>query len=84
MLSTPRDAHDPAADAAEAAGAETHHEPHGAAMPHGAADDIADHGEDDHEAMPLGPIDVEAWLAGALGVALGLVVAVCLVIAVSL
>jgi hypothetical protein len=32
----------------------------------------------------LGPVDVEAWLAAALGVALGLVVALCLVIAVSL
>jgi hypothetical protein len=83
-MTEPRDAHDPAVEAAEATGTETHHEPHGGAMPHGAADDIADHGEDDHAAMALGPIDVEAWLAGALGVALGLVVAVCLVIAVSL
>ena len=78
------DPHDPAIETAEATGTETHHEPHGAAMPHGAADDIADHGEEDHGAAPLGPIDVEAWLAAALGVALGLVVALCLVIAVSL
>jgi hypothetical protein len=53
-------------------------------MPHGAADDIAAHGEVDHAPTALGPIDVEAWLAAALGVALGLVVALCLVIAVSL
>jgi hypothetical protein len=78
------DPHDPAAEAAEAASTQTHHEPHGADMPHGAADDIADHGEEDHATAALGPIDVEAWLAAALGVALGLVVALCLVIAVSL
>ena len=78
------DPHDPAADSTEAAGTETHHEPHGAAMPHGAADDITDQGEDEHGMPALGPVDVEAWLAAALGVALGLVVALCLVIAVSL
>jgi hypothetical protein len=78
------DPHDPKVENAEAAGTETHHEPHGAAMPHGAADDISDHGEDDHAMAALGPVDVEAWLAAALGVALGLVVALCLVIAVSL
>ena len=78
------DPHEPAAEQAEATGTETHHEPHGGAMPHGAADDIAAHGEEDHAPTALGPIDVEAWLAAALGVALGLVVALCLVIAVSL
>ena len=78
------DPHDPSLEAAEATGTETHHEPHGAAMPHGAADDIGVHGEEDHVSPPLGPIDVEAWLAAALGVALGLVVAACLVIAVSI
>jgi hypothetical protein len=78
------DPHDSAAEPAEASGIETHHEPHGSAMPHGAADDIAEHGQEDHETDALGPVDVEAWLAAALGVALGLVVALCLVIAVSL
>jgi hypothetical protein len=53
-------------------------------MPHGASDDIEAHGEDTHFATTLGPVDVEAWLAGALGIALGLVVAACLAIAVSL
>jgi hypothetical protein len=76
--------HDPAIENAEAAGTMTHREPHGAAMPHGVADDIADHGQEDHDGAMLGPVDVEAWLAAALGVALGLVVALCLVIAVSL
>jgi hypothetical protein len=78
------DPHDPAIEGAEASGTETHHEPHGAAMPHGVADDIAEHGQEDHDVNGLGPIDVEAWLAAGLGVALGLVVALCLVIAVSL
>lgn len=70
------------AQATEAAGTETHHEPHGGAMPHGTADDIPEHGQVDHDpGAGLGPIDVEAWLAAALGVALGLAVAACLVVA---
>jgi hypothetical protein len=78
------DPHDETTEAAEASGTETHHEPHGGAMPHGAADDIADHGHDAHGAeSSLGPIDLEAWLAGALGVALGLAIAACLVFAIS-
>jgi hypothetical protein len=88
MASTRRssvsDPHDPAVENAEAAGTETHHEPNGAAMPHGAADHTSDHGEGEHGMPALGPVDVESWLAAALGVALGLVVALCLVIAVSL
>jgi hypothetical protein len=66
------DPHDPA------------HEPQVEAMPHGAAHDVDVHGEEDHDSTTLGPVDVEAWLAAALGVALGLIVALCLVIAVSL
>ena len=83
-MTEPREAHDPVAERAETTGTETHREPHGAAMPHGASDDIEAHGEDTHFATTLGPVDVEAWLAGALGIALGLVVAACLAIAVSL
>ncbi len=68
---------------------ETHREPHGAASPHGAADDVPEHGDADahggvsgqHDEDALGPIDVQAWAAGALGIALGLIVAVCLVVA---
>ncbi len=57
---------------------ETHHEPHGAAAPHGAADhEMDEHGE------ALGPLDIPAWAAGVGGVALGLIVAACLVIATS-
>ena len=61
---------------------ETHREPHGAAAPHGVADDAGAHGghggtpED-----PLGPVDVAAWGAGALGIVLGLVVAACFLVA---
>jgi hypothetical protein len=66
---------------------ETHHEPHGAASPHGAADDVDAHEMDDdaghaeHGGEELGPIDIPAWAAGVAGVALGLVVVACLVIA---
>jgi hypothetical protein len=78
------DPHDPASAQAETPDTDARHEPHGAEMPHDAPDDIADHGEADHTMAALGPVDVEAWLAGALGIALGLVVGLCLVIAVSI
>jgi hypothetical protein len=46
--------------------------------PHGAADHGDAHGHDDHAhgGMDLGPIDVMAWGMGALGILLGLVIAV--------
>ena len=47
--------------------------------PHGTADDHGDtHGHDDHAhgGMELGPIDAMAWGFGALGILLGLVIAV--------
>jgi len=50
--------------------------------PHGAADDHGDSdGHDDHahDGMWLGPIDVMAWGAAAVGVVLGLVVVLALV-----
>ncbi|HVL53707.1 MAG TPA: hypothetical protein VM344_05550, partial [Vitreimonas sp.] len=61
------------------------------ASPHGAADDVperaaepaadhADHAEHG-DGEELGPVDVPAWTAGALGIALGLVVVACLVAA---
>ena len=56
--------------------------------PHGqnvaVTDDHATDGGEHDEPAALGPIDVDAWLAATLGIALGLVVALCLVIAVSL
>jgi hypothetical protein len=52
------------------------------AGPHDAADDHGDDGgHDDHAhggAMTLGPIDVPAWSAVALGVLLGLLVVLAL------
>jgi hypothetical protein len=63
---------------------ETHREPHGGAMPHGAADDIAEHGQvDEHGSTVLGPVDTRAWAAALLGIALGLVVAACFLVATS-
>ena len=51
--------------------------PHGTMADHGEA-----HGHDDHahgdEAMALGPINVVAWGAAALGIAAGLAVALVL------
>jgi len=52
--------------------------------PHGAADDHGDtHGHDDHAhgGTGLGPIDVMAWGMGALGILLGLVIAVAFIAA---
>lgn len=51
--------------------------------PHGADDHGQDGEHDDHAHAeePLGPIDLAAWAAGALGVILGLVVAAGLAIA---
>jgi hypothetical protein len=61
---------------------ETHREPHGGAMPHGAADDVAEHGQvDEHASAALGPVDTRAWAAALLGIALGLVVAACFLVA---
>jgi hypothetical protein len=57
---------------------------HDGAVGHHATDDHGDdHGHDDHAHgdEALGPIDVRAWGAGALGVALGSVVTVCFVLA---
>lgn len=49
------------------------------------ADAAAQHETDDHGHTedPLGPIDVKAWGAGALGVVIGLAVVACFVQATS-
>jgi hypothetical protein len=57
---------------------------HGGAVAHHATDDHGDeHGHDDHAhgEEPLGPVDVPAWGAGLVGVALGLAVAVAFMLA---
>ncbi len=59
---------------------------HGGAVADHATDDQGeDHGLDDHgrDTEPLGPIDVAAWGAGALGLMLGLIVAICFALATS-
>ena len=63
------------------------HDPHSSdamAGPHGAGDHGEDHGHDDHahgNGDALGPVDLTAWGAGVLGIAAGLVVALCLAVA---
>jgi NADH-quinone oxidoreductase subunit L len=62
---------------------------HAGAVAHHLTDDHGDehghdeHGHDDHAHTeePLGPIDVQAWGAALLGVALAGVVAVCFALA---
>ena len=57
----------------------------GAVEHHLTSDHGDDHGHDDHahDDEPLGPIDIAAWGAGVLGIALGIVVAVCFALATS-
>jgi ABC-type Zn2+ transport system substrate-binding protein/surface adhesin len=47
---------------------------------HNPSDHGGDHGHDDHAhgEAALGPIDVAAWAAGILGVAIAIVIAACL------
>ena len=83
-MTTPDHEHDPHTD-------EHPDDPgHAGSMTTGDHHDVADHGDDsehdDHahtDGDPLGPIDVLAWGAGALGVLLGVAVAVCFAIATS-
>ena len=56
------------------------------AGPHGSAEDHgADPGHDDaaHTGTALGPVDVQAWAAAAVGVLLGLVVVLALILSLS-
>jgi len=54
-----------------------------AAASHDPAHPSSDHGHADHGHAPeaLGPIDVAMWSVGVLGVALGLLVALCVAFA---
>jgi hypothetical protein len=57
---------------------------HAEAVAHHAADDHGgDHGHDDHGHAEdaLGPIDLAAWGAGAVGVVLGLAMTACFILA---
>ena len=56
-----------------------HHPGDIAGEPHGPDDHGETDGHDDHAhgSEALGPVDVQAWGAFAIGIALGLIVAVC-------
>lgn len=59
---------------------------HEAAPAHHRPDDHGeDHGHDDHAHgdEALGPVDVAAWAAGVLGVAIAVVIAACFALATS-
>ena len=61
---------------------DTHAAPQATAVSHGPADGAIVHEHlGEHEIDPLGPVDVQAWGAGLLGVALGLIVALGFVFA---
>ena len=76
--------HTPSPDELAHAGADhgLHHPGDLAAETHGPDDHGETHGHDDHAhgVEGLGPVDVRAWGALALGVGAGLLVALCLVI----
>jgi len=61
------------------------HDEHGVGPHESTTDHGGDHGHDDHAhgSEALGSLDPMAWGAGALGIALGLVVAFCMVLATS-
>lgn len=80
--------HEPSPDELEHAAADRglHHPGDLPDEAHGADDHGETHGHDDH-AHPveaLGPVDVERWGALVIGIAAGLLVALCLVITTSL
>jgi hypothetical protein len=78
--------HEPTAGELELAeGGELQHPGDIASEVHGPDDHGDTHGHDDHAHATdaLGPIDVAAWGAFAVGIAAGLVVALCLVLTVA-
>ncbi len=70
------------AAAGTAQAASGHADDHGGPV-HGTADHGDDGGHDDHghAEEPLGPIDVAAWGAGALGIAIAAVTVLCFALA---
>ena len=78
--------HEPTTDElAHAEGSERHHPGDIAGEAHGADDHGGSHGHDDHAHAvdELGPVDTAAWGAFAIGIAAGLLVALCLVLTVA-
>lgn len=79
--------HEPTPDELEHAGTDRGDHPGDiSGETHGADDHGETDGHDDHAhgAEALGPVDVQAWGALVLGIAAGLVVALCLVITMGL
>ncbi len=76
--------HDPSPDEVAHAGADhgLHHPGDLPGEAHGVDDHGEEHGHDDHAhpSETLGPVDVAAWGALAVGVAAGLAIAFCLVL----
>lgn len=60
----------------QASAGDDHHEP---------TDHGDEHGHDDHAhgESPLGPVDVAAWGAGVVGIAIAIVIAACFALATS-
>ena len=86
MSKTPT-SHEPSPDELEHASTDRGHHPGDVvAEVHGPDDHGETHGHDDHAHAEeaLGPVDVQAWGALALGVGAGLLVVVCLLISRSL
>lgn len=87
-MSKPQTSHEPSPDELEHGSADhgLHHPGDLADEAHGPDDHGETHGHDDHahSEEALGPVDVQAWGALALGVGAGLLVVLCLVITTSL
>ena len=88
MTGPTQTSHEPTPDELEHAGTDRGHHPGDLAEePHGPDDHGETHGHDDHahaSGDALGPWDAQRWGALVLGVALGLVVVICLVVSMSL
>ena len=87
MTGPTQTSHEPTPDELEHAATDRGHHPGDLAdEPHGTDDHGESHGHDDHAhgEYALGPVDAQAWGALALGIAAGLVVALCLVITMAL
>jgi hypothetical protein len=87
-MSKTQPGHEPSPDELEHASADhgLHHPGDLADEAHGPDDHGEEHGHDDHAhgADALGPVDVQAWGALAIGAGAGLLVAICLIISTAL
>ena len=86
-MSDTQTSHEPSPDELEHGSADRGHHPGDvAAEAHGPDDHGDTDGHDDHAhgGETLGPIDVQAWGAFAIGVGAGLLVVLCLVVSLAL